>query len=73
MSIIATENRTLEIVNMGGVFITIFLIISIIVVLLCMNTKYWNKMVLDTIDICHNSLLLTFIAIVIFKIVFVAM
>lgn len=73
MSIIIAENRNLEIINIGGEFITIFLIVSIITVLLLMNTRYWDKIVLDTVDICHSSLLLTFMAIVIFEIIFVAM
>lgn len=58
-----------DILNVGGGIMTIFLIIIFIISLLLVNTKYWKKIVLDTLDIYRRSLLLVFLTIVIFKIV----
>ena len=53
----------------GGALATISLIVSIILALLVSDSKYWNKWSAGTLDICTYSLLLTFAATVIFKII----
>lgn len=55
-------------IDIGGEFMTVFLIVSLVLALLLIDTKYWNKLSSTTLGMCSDSLLLTFIAIVIFKI-----
>ena len=69
--IISNTNYPLDIVNIGGELMTIFLIISLIISLLLTNTKYWNRHVSDIFDMCSNPLLLTFMLIVIFRIILI--
>jgi hypothetical protein len=54
-----------------GEFATIFLIIIFSISFLISDTKYWNKYVSNTLNMCTNPLLLTFIMIVLFKIMLV--
>ena len=68
MSIISNSVYSPEIINVGGEFMVIFLIITLIISLLLVDTKYWNRCIFD---LSSNPLLLTFIAIVIFKIMII--
>ena len=47
---------------------SILLIILLSTSFLISNTRYWNKYVSNIIETCSNPLLITFIVIVIFKI-----
>jgi len=73
MSVIVYLNShnhdSIDIINIGGGFMTTFLIISLSIALLLVGTKYWNKITSDTFDICSHPLLLVFVMIIIFKIV----
>lgn len=71
MTVIVAGSRTLETINIAGEFVTIFLIISLIAALLLSNSKYWNRLTSESFDICRYSLFLTFMTIVIFKIIMV--
>lgn len=53
----------------GAGFVSIFLAISLSILLLTLDTKYWNKYVSNTFGMCVNSILLTFVVIVIYKVV----
>lgn len=70
MSVVAYLNNydSVNIINIGGGLMTFFLIISLSIALLLIDTKYWNKFSSDTLDICSHPLLLVFIMIIIFKI-----
>lgn len=71
MSIISNSVYSPEIINVGGEFMTVFMIVVLIVSLLLTNTEYWNKYVSNVFDISSNPLLLTFVVIVIFKIMLI--
>ena len=72
MSIIAYLNshnhNGVDVINIGGGFMTIFLIISLSIALLLVGTKYWDKITSDTFDVCSHPLLLVFVMIIIFRI-----
>ena len=57
-----------EIITQGGAIATVSLIISLSIALLISDSKYWNVWASSTLDTCSKSLLITFAAIVIFKI-----
>lgn len=69
--IISNANYPLDVINVGGEFVTIFLIISLIVALLLADSKYWNRYNSNIIDSCSYPMLVIFIEIVIFKIVLI--
>lgn len=52
----------------GGEFASIFLIILLSISFFLSDTKYWNRYTSNTLNICTNPLLLTFMSIVIFNI-----
>jgi hypothetical protein len=73
MGIVATISNTqtsfpAEIISQSGELATISLIISLSIVLLISDSRYWNKWASSTLDICSNPLLVTFAAIMVFKI-----
>lgn len=63
MSIVANVGNyySIDIINIGGEFMTILLIISIVATLLLMNTKFWNKLVESTLTMVVTCLLLVFV------------
>jgi len=69
--IISNIDQSLEIIDIGGKFISALLVILIIILLLVSGTKYWNRYVSNIFDTCLNPLLLIFLAIVIFKIILI--
>lgn len=69
--IISNANYSLDIVNIGGEFATVLLIISLIISLLLAYTKYWNRYNSNIINICYYPTLIIFIEIVIFKIMLI--
>lgn len=71
MSIISNSIYPPEIINIGGGFMTIFLIIVLIISWLLVDSIYRNEYILDILDTCSNPLLLIFIAIVIFKVILI--
>ena len=71
MSIISNSVYSPEIINIGGEFMTVFMIVILVMSLLLTDTEYWNKYISDMFDIGSNSLLLTFVAIVTFKIMLI--
>lgn len=60
-----------DIIAIGGGFMTLLLIVILIISILMVNTKYWNKYISNTLDTCSNCLLLTFITIVIFRVIMI--
>lgn len=59
----------LEVIDIGGKFTTVSLIISMVITLLLSETKYWNKYISDTLDMNSHTLLSVFIVMVISKII----
>jgi hypothetical protein len=57
-----------EVTFLIGEFLYMFLIIILLISLFVSNTKYWNEYISNSINIYSSYLLLTFIAIVIHKI-----
>ena len=72
MSIIANIGSyySSDIIYIGGMLMTIFLIISIITVLLLVDTKFWNTLVENTISAVSICMLLVFILILSSKVIF---
>jgi hypothetical protein len=68
MSIISNSLYSPEILNVGGEFMTAFLIIVLIMSLFLTDTKYWGEFTSSTFNVSFNPLLLVFLAIVIFEI-----
>lgn len=69
MSVVVINSK--EILDIGGGFVTIFLIFSLLVSLLLANTKYWKRLVPETLNMCTKTLLSVFIIVMIFKIMLV--
>ena len=59
----------LEVIDIGGKFTTVSLIVSMVITLLLSETKYWNKYISDTLDMNSHTLLSVFIIMVISKII----
>lgn len=57
----------LEYVSIYEDLMTFFLIVLLLISLLISDTKYWNKYSSNTLRICNNSLLLTFVTMVIYR------
>ena len=71
MSIISNSAYSPEIINVGGEFMTVFVIVILVMSLLLTDTEHWNKYISNMFDIGSNPLLLTFVAIIIFKIMLI--
>lgn len=71
MSIISNSVYTQEVVNIGGEFMTVFMIVVLVMSLFLVDTKYWNEFTSSMFDANSNALLLVFVTIVIFKIMMV--
>lgn len=71
MSIISNTRFSTETIAVGGEVTTVLLIIFIVTSLLLLDSKYWNRYISYTYSMCSDSLLLTFTAILIAKIIFV--
>lgn len=71
MSIISNSVYSPEIINVGGEFMTILLVIIFIISILLTDTKYWNRCISNTFDIFSNSLLLIFVIIVVYKVILI--
>lgn len=65
----AQTSFPIEVISQGGALATISLIISLSIALLISDSKHWNDWASSTLDVCSNSLLLTFAAIVTYKII----
>lgn len=71
MNIISNVQLSAEIPDIGGNIAMIFFIVSLILSLLLAGTKYWNRYVSDTFSMSFGPLLLTFMMVVIFKVILV--
>lgn len=76
MGIVAAISNTqtlfpLDVLSQSGAFATISLIVSLSIALLISDSSYWNKLSSSTLDACSNPLLITFAAIVVFKIMLI--
>ncbi len=58
-------------ITYGGVFTTISLIITLSIAFLISDSKYWNELISDTLGACTNPFLITFAAIIVFKILLI--
>lgn len=58
-------------ITQGGVIATISLIVSLSIALLVSDSRFWNGWASSTLNICTSSLLITFIAIVLLKIIII--
>lgn len=68
MSVISNSIYSADITNIGGEYMTVFVVILLVMSLLLVNTKYCNRYVLNIFDTSSNPLLLTFLIIAISKI-----
>lgn len=73
MSIVAAVSSaqtpsSAETILLAGALATASLIISLLIAIMISDSKYWDKWARSTIDACSFSLLITFAAIVAFKI-----
>ena len=76
MSIVAIISNSqtsfpVEMISQGGALATVSLILSLSIALLICDSKYWNKWAANSLDVCSNPLLVTFAAIVAFKIMMI--
>ncbi len=76
MSIVAIISNTqtsfpVEMISQSGALATVSLILSLSIALLISDSKYWNKWASSSLDVCSNSLLVSFAAIVVFKIMMI--
>lgn len=75
MSIVAVLNTQtsypLEVISQGGALATVSLIICLSVALLISDTKYWSRWASSSLDAASNPLLVTFAAIVAFKVMLI--
>ncbi len=58
-----------EIISQGGILAAISLVISLSIGLLISDSSYWNRWASSTLNICTISLLITFAAIVVLKVI----
>lgn len=61
----------MEIITQGGAIATVSLIISLSIAFFISDSKYWNEWSSSTLDTCSKSLLITFAAIVTFKVLLI--
>ncbi|PWB53638.1 MAG: hypothetical protein C3F06_05855 [Candidatus Methanoperedenaceae archaeon] len=76
MGLVALVSNTqtsfpIEIISQGGALATISLMIFLTIELLILDTKYWNKWVSGNLDSSSGTLLVLFVAIVVFNIIVV--
>ncbi len=76
MTIIAAISNTqtsfpFEIISQCGAFATVSLIVSLIIAVLISESKYFNAVASSTLDTCSNPLVVTFVAIIAFKIMLI--
>lgn len=67
--IISNVNYPINVIIIGGEFMTVLLIISLFISVLTSYTKYWDKYRSRILDACIYPLILILIEIVIFKMV----
>jgi len=60
---------TADVITQGGTIAAVSLVVSLSIALLVSDSKYWNKWASSTLNICTSSLLITFAAIVLLKII----
>jgi hypothetical protein len=60
-----------EIINQGGAIATVSLIVSLSIALLISDSKYWNAWAQSSLGTSSTPLLITFAAIVLFKILLI--
>jgi len=60
-----------QIITQGGAIATVSLIVSLSIALLISDSKYWNTWAQSSLDTSSTPLLLTFTAIVVFKILLI--
>ncbi|CAG0956481.1 MAG: hypothetical protein OIN86_15660 [Candidatus Methanoperedens sp.] len=60
---------TVDVITQGGTIAAVSLVVSLSIALLVSDSKYWNKWASSTLNICTSSLLITFAAIVLLKII----
>jgi len=65
----AQTSFPLDVLAHGGALATISLIVSLSIALLISDSRHWNRWASSTLDVCSNSLLITFAAIVTYKII----
>ncbi len=58
----------MEVISQGGEAATVSLIVSLFLALLISDTRYWNKWASSTLKACYSAFLITFAAIVAFKV-----
>lgn len=61
----------MEVISQGGEIAIISLTISLSIALLISDSKYWNRWASSSLDASSIALLLTFVIIVIFKIILI--
>lgn len=67
--IISNVNYPINVIAIGGEFMTVLLVISLFISVLAPYTKYWDKYRSGILDACIYPLILILTEIVIFKMV----
>ncbi len=60
-----------DVVTQGGTIATVSIVVSLSIALLVSDSKYWNNWTSSTLNISTISLLITFAAIVLLKIILI--
>ncbi len=76
MSIVAAISTTqtsfpVEVISQGGIFTTISLIVTLSIAFLVSDSKYWTEWISDTLGACTTPFLITFAAIIAYKIMLI--
>ena len=61
----------MEVISQGGEIAIISLTISLSIALLISDSKYWNRWASSSLDSCSIALLVTFVFIVVFKVILI--
>ncbi len=75
MGIIAAINTQTSfpagVISQGGIIAIITLIVCLSIALLISDSRHWGRWASSTLDVCTSPLLITFVAIVAFKVIVV--
>lgn len=71
MSIISNMQFSPQVIENGGMYVSIFLLVALSISFLISDTKYYNEWIRDILVLCTNPLLLILVMIVIYKIIMI--
>lgn len=71
MTIILNTQFSSDVTYVGGELMIVFLIVSLVIASLLVDTRYQNRLTTGIFDMCSSSLMILFVIMVIFKIVLI--